>query len=336
MGDDRPNVYREGDQWIIRASAIGGCMRSLVAAGRDVEPNATPEWMQEKFDEGKAAEPIIAEWYHTKNSVEPLDEEWAADHMKHLARVDGQWEFNLQVRPNIVVRGHFDDIVCEVVGKGETFTDYDFIGVEYKAVGKDLFAQIANHGAAAKATYEWQVGCYMAATNLPWDFVAVLKNEDGTVTEIVDHTTRYYTIPPVMRTEIEDRALEVIDWVENRAYDEYPPCALPLQYPCPYFLLHDEEEIPVLEGDEADRMRSALDLRQQLKNRIVLMNDQVKTADETIKMLLGDRKTVMVDGTRVTWVHSESPEKWIEPKPYMKKASVSDYPKITPPKEKKE
>ena len=72
---DRPSVqYDDGaDAWWIRASALGGCIRSLVATGRGVEPQPVPDWMQEKYNEGHDAEPVIEKLAMEQRELVPME-----------------------------------------------------------------------------------------------------------------------------------------------------------------------------------------------------------------------------------------------------------------------
>lgn len=326
--------------WIIRASALGGCMRSLIAAGRDVEPTATPDWLQAKFDEGHAGEREIAKWYYQKTGHTRFDGQAAyADYMKpSLVWIpdDDQWEFNLRVAPNVIVRGHFDDIVINPRPRGGDNVDVDFLGVEYKLLAPSTYAKATGSAHLdVLPTYPWQMGCYIAASGFYFDWVTVEKNEDGTPNLERTDITRLND-PPRTLKEITARATEVIDWIENRAYDEYPACDVE-QYPCPYFLLHDEEVVEELaDGPEAAAMERALDMLDSVKWHENEAKRIKSDAHGLIKETLGERKTVGLNGTRITWVHTETPAQMVTPKPYMKKASVTDYPKITPPKKAKE
>lgn len=339
MGDDRPAVYREGDDWIIRASALGGCMRSLVAAGRDVEPQMTPEWLQAKFDQGHDGEREVAGWYLKNHApdgstfMEPgeFSDQW----LKNFTYENDQWAFDWRVAPGIIIRGHFDDILMVPTDDG----GFDFIGVEYKLLAPSTYAKATGSAHLdVIPQYPWQMGAYMAVTGWPFDWVCMEKDEDGKplLTEGHQHVVRLNAdYPPISRQQLIDRAVEVIDWIENKDYGEYPACPDPLPYPCSYFILHDEVEIPELEGVDAELMRGVLGHITAAKKNIEDMKHVIEESNAIIKRTLGDRKTVMLDGTRITWVHTETPEKWITPKPYMKKASVTDYPKITPPKDRK-
>lgn len=312
MGDDRPSVYREGDVWVIRASALGGCMKALIAAGRGVEAAATPDWMQEKFDQGHAGEDIIRQWYQTQaRTITP----WSGLGTKTYPDAD-QVAFDYRLTDNIIIRGHLDDL-----------------GAEYKLLAPSTYSKATgSEGINVIGTYPWQLSIYMMAFNAEWwDWVCVEKDEEGLPNLERTHIGRFHK-PPRSAAEIYERAVTVIDWVEHREYDEYPPCDVK-QYPCPYYLLEDDDDdIPTLTVDESNTLkwiREAID-------RAALMELDAKAlkaaAQQDLKTLLTDRKTVLsTDGTKVTWVRTEHPEKLVTPKPYTKKAYVTEYPKITPP-----
>lgn len=312
-------------------------MRSLVAAGRDVEAQMTPEWLQAKFDQGHDGERAVAGNYFAHRDAVPMEpghftERW----LPNFTYEDDQWGFDWRVAPGIIIRGHFDDI--GIWEEPDDAMTADFVGVEYKLLAPSTYAKATgSEGIAVLPTYPWQLSVYMAVTGCPFDWVCVEKDEHGKpdFRQGHVHTQRFAVdAPPIPRQQLIDRAVEVVDWIENKDYGEYPACPDPLPYPCPYFILHDEVEIPELEGMDAEVMRGLLRNRATAKQLIEDNKQTVADIDTTIKVILGDHKTMMLDGTRITWVHTETPEKWVTPKPYMKKASVTDYPKITPPKDR--
>lgn len=138
--DERPAVYFEDDVMIVRASALGMCIKGLVAAKMGLEPLPVSENLQKAFDAGIKYEDAIIR--------------------KAFGDVSGaQEEINLIVSGGCKVRGHLD------------FLSEKFVG-EVKLLGEDSFVKIAGQGVdALPEYYKWQVSCYMVATNLPCRFV---------------------------------------------------------------------------------------------------------------------------------------------------------------------
>ena len=154
--DDRPDVYPEGRYWVYRASAIGGCIRALLAARLGFNPVLPPtqkaaDILEEAYEYGRSQEAAI------------LDE----------LRADG-WtieaqQSELEIRfGNVIIRGHLDAVASR---NGERR------GVEVKTAGKERFARFVRYGFGYTGDpvirkWAYQVSFYMARANLPWVVVA--------------------------------------------------------------------------------------------------------------------------------------------------------------------
>jgi hypothetical protein len=152
---DRPSVqYDDGaDAWWIRASALGGCIRSLVATGRGVEPQPVPEWMQEKYNEGHDAEPVIEKLAMEKRELVPMDTHKGL----HVSFTHGDQVVN--------VSGSVDNFAIHRGGVGVP-NQID----EYKALGKSYVNAIERLGEnpdwrdvlkVLPAPYSTQISVYM-------------------------------------------------------------------------------------------------------------------------------------------------------------------------------
>lgn len=343
---DRPSVQHDDEtgDWFIRASALGGCTRALIAAGRGLEGEPTPDWMQEKFDEGHANEPIIAAMALDRTGGVRIVAEPGKQHPVELG-------FNLHEGipplPSIIVSGTLDDLVME---------DRDIVrwthpdhGYEYKALGPSYCDKIraairgtdnpdewaARVLAVLPANYAWQLSAYMhGAAQVYGKMLAVklfvgVKNDEGVVIEVMEPFV--FHEPPHSLAEIEARVRAVVGLAADLGA-EFPKCDVN-QYPCPFYLLHDDEEIPELEGDDAINMRLFADSLVVAKGMIEAGEKMKKDANEGIKAILANRKTVIVpsgDSTgmeeqiRVTWVSSEVAEST-----RTVKAHTRSYPNIT-------
>src|SRR5918992_1081323 len=98
MSDDRPSVYVEGDRVVYRASAVGGCLRALVACRLGYTPLPFDEGSELRMNEGVLHEPAI---------LAALEKDgWIV--------AGQQREVELTVGGTIVIRGHIDG----AAGKG--------------------------------------------------------------------------------------------------------------------------------------------------------------------------------------------------------------------------
>lgn len=201
--DDRPEVYEENGVIVIRCSALGGCIRNLVAARMGIRAVPFNDKALMRMNEGNIHEPHILA------------------HLQSLGwqTITTQDELELPIAGGrIIVRGHSDGrVVHENARFGERVA-------EAKAMGRDVWAKWKKYGWAEFRRYAWQFSTYMHTTGLPGIFAA--KNRD---TGEIDVTL--WDEAPVSLTEIKARALKVAAAVE------LPDCD-PVAFPCQRFFIH--------------------------------------------------------------------------------------------------
>ncbi len=326
---DRPAVQRDHEtgEWYIRASAFGGCIRSLAAAGREVEPQPVPDWMQKAFDEGHLNEPIIRGMAFAAEGVTRVPPPEGRE--QHSARLTLHTEHGIAH-----LNGSVDDLALI---DGEMFVH------EYKAMGPSYVAKlrpIIEAGGDDVATkvlatmppqYAWQLSAYMhgasAETQLSARLVIGVKDETGVVTELLPVVT--FTTPPHSLAEIHNRVTEIVRHAAGEG--DYPPCDVEM-YPCPYYLLHDDEpELHIVTGDDAVKMRLAVDSLTTAKQMEAAAKAMKDGAYKEIRELLGDHAKAEVapvpgsmDHLKVTWITSEVAEST-----RTIKAHTKSYPRIT-------
>ena len=349
---DRPSVqYEESDGsddgiWTIRASAFGGCMRSMVATGRGIDPMPPPDWMQEKYDQGHAAEETIeqlamAELGHGR---------WAGTRRVMLKFLRSGLSFDDGASMVVVVEGTVDNLSLDMGRKFDSDTEdwHPDLIHEYKALGPSYVAKIEKLGPEPAwrdvlkmlpAPYAWQVSIYMHGIAvrygrmIPMALVVGAKNDAGEVERILPIVM--IDEPPYTLTEIAARAKLIVDMIEADGDDAWPACDEPKQYPCGHYFLHDDDEVP--EVDEADRERfrlacDAIDTAKILKDRADAMK---KDANAVIRDVMKGRKKVLLPAVcdrndvaelpeiSVTWVKRD-----VKERVQTIRAHVQEYPKI--------
>ena len=219
---NKPSCYYEGTKLIIRASAFGGCIGSLVRAAMGQTPEPPPKMMQEKFDQGHENEPVIMGKLKAKGWV--IADDWDLED-RWGTLVDGQVEIDLEVGPNIIIRQHFDGFAS---GEGADMF------VEAKAFAPSTYEAYKKAGLAYLPQYPWQVAIAMASTGLPCLYAVGVKDDDGVVEEV--HTDIIDT-PPFTLADIKARAFKIYGMVQQ---DVPPPCEYAM-WPCGYYKDHDME-----------------------------------------------------------------------------------------------
>ena len=201
--DHRPEVYQEGGALIIRASAMGGCIRNLVAARMGIRAVAPNERALTRMNEGNIHEP------------------WILKHLETLGWQSESTQSALELPIGggaVIVRGHNDAIVTHESAK------YGDRVAEAKAMGRDVWEKWRAQGWGAFRRYAYQLSIYMHITGLPGLFAT--KNRD---TGEVDVTL--WDEAPIPLGEIKLRALKVA------AATELPDCD-PVTFPCSRFFIH--------------------------------------------------------------------------------------------------
>lgn len=236
MGDDRGNVYREGDRTIYRASGLGGCVRALVAERMGYEPLPYPEWIQQRFGEGNLHEGDIL-----RRAQATVGVEWAEN-----GHPDDQPEIELEIPPwdsegldHLIVRGH-----CDGVGYVQGLP---YI-IEAKALSAGEFIRWLKEGFEGFKRYAWQLSCYMigVSPNEPYQGLFVVKDRNS---GDIDFT--WVKEPPYSFAEITARVHES----ERMAAEQWLPTCDISMYPCPFSFLHEDEDdgLPNLSNNEPMR-----------------------------------------------------------------------------------
>lgn len=249
---------------VYRASALGGCVKALVAARLGLPGEGTPEWMQEKYDQGHAAEqPILAElakgrdgvgrWYlydPTSDHAYPHGPNPPAfPHVtKALMVMDDSDQFTaaIPVGSSAVIKCHLDGVGELVEPPGVNplgLVKMMRAVIEAKAFADSTYDKYAKGGIMAFPYYAWQVSVQMHSTGLPCLFAVGLKDEDGVFQPGGTMTVDLITEPPYTMTQLKMRVMKAEGMVKTaREGDGALPACDVKMYPCPYFKFHDEDE----------------------------------------------------------------------------------------------
>lgn len=202
-----------------RASSLGYSLESLVAGHLGYEALSPPEWLQEKFDEGTALEPIVLTELKARG--------WFIQ--------DEQLEVELEVIPGVAkVVGHLD-------GTGHP-DSLPWGVVEVKTMADKAWRDFALHGWTSSSTliekYKWQASAYQLATGKPHYMVAWNKATEEIHVEFVPEP--FYSI-----SDIANKLAQAEEYIEKGLVPE--GCK---DFPCPYYYLHAPNESEISEADE--------------------------------------------------------------------------------------
>lgn len=321
---DRPGRIEieadDGNAVEYRASSVGGCARALVCAGLGYEPAPTPEWMQEKFDEGHELEPVVVEWlkegraFSQRGSTETVAfAEVGGEQQAQTLRIgsvedaDGrEWTVNVVAH---------SDAMGDVIDGNQYPVD-----IEIKCVGDDLWGDFRRNGVAGLHAYAWQVSARMHAHGLPVAFVVCRKK--GSLSagnlEIVDVLVEIVTEAPIPLRDFKRRLLKIEDWLATAlATGELPACDVK-QYPCPFWYQHDDQADETRTRIEDDLLKGQLAAYLDASARAKEAEDDKKRLMEGVKAWMEangmavDGARYDCDGLKVTYVASFVPSRVTE------------------------
>jgi hypothetical protein len=259
MSDNRPSVYTEGNRTVFRASALGGCLRALVAARLGYDPLPFDEASELRMGEGNLHEPVIVEWLKTDG--------WTV--------TDQQKLIELTVADTLVVRGHID---------GQARHTGPPRLLEIKAMGQDPFKRWVADRFASNDRYAWQVSAYMHALDLPGLFVVKNRNTGEVDVFEVDEA-------PIPLAKIKARVAQV-EAIARRG--DFPACDTEYLWNCPYRFLHDQKELPlggeaVVDAAEVDALAAAYD---RARTQATQADTMKKLARDRLAEVVRDRKKI--------------------------------------------
>lgn len=237
MGDNRPPVYWEGDNLVIRASALGtSCLWELAAAGQGYEPGTLPPALVRAFQAGTDAEPYV---------IKRLKQEYGLVFLS--SQEEGDWE----IAPNIIVRHHPDGIAnlgydfwantrdMHNLRYDDQHTDMPprTVVVEVKWLGDALWQKFVKHGMSfVIGEYPWQGSVMMVHHAMPLLWVAGNK-------EAPDHPLWFElrTNPPIDPLTLQDKAITIKELVTGEdILESERPCDDTSHWPCRYQHLRPE------------------------------------------------------------------------------------------------
>lgn len=269
--DHRPDAYEEaGGLVVYRASALGGCIRALVAARQGYTPVSPDEKSLRVMGEGVLHEDhILASLERSKG--------WEVGRR--------QEELELRIGTRLVVRCHPDGVATggalEAGGRV----------IEVKAMGRDVYTRWLKEGWGGFRRYAWQMSIEMFVTGRLGIF-AVKNRDTGEITvEMVDD-------PPVGLAEIKAR---VVKAEAAAARGELPACD-PVSWLCSYRYLHEEtggngDAARAVEDVEVDALAGSYDVARARATQAEAMQ---KEARARLIEALGERDKVHTTAWKVS------------------------------------
>lgn len=216
--DARDPVYVDTDGTVVyRASALGMCLRALVAARQGCPP--CPPGAKQAADQqaGIDYETVVLHKL-TRMGFE----------ISHQQR-----EYDLPVSEGVIVRCHVDGLVTRVENDGASTSV-----LEVKSVAPSTFKLWQRKRFDAFPGWGYQLGVAMLASNLPGLMVVANRQTGVLHCHVVESASYPYLLM------IQERIRTAGTYLDNQ--DE-APC--PATFPCLYFYLHDSNisgEGPVL------------------------------------------------------------------------------------------
>ncbi len=261
--DERPIAYQEGDRFIYRASAIGGCRRALVAARLGFQPEGRSEMIERTAEEGILHEPAVLK------------------RLTDLGFIPQRQQLEVEVPvAGGAIRGHIDCYMQAPswmvrVENGSIPAGTD-VTVEVKTMGESTFSKWCRAQFADKyfERYAVQATIYMHCSKRPLLLAAKNRNT-GEV------RLWYFDSPPLSIAAILKRVAEI----EFTARTGKLPLCDKHDFFCNYKYLcdHGEEEQTLVVKEEAvfNWARKHIEAS-ALEKKYKTLKDQAK--DELVKL----------------------------------------------------
>ncbi len=288
VSDNRSIVYHENGNTIYRASAVGSCIKALVAAGlgyQEHRPANTSDILDLAAEEGNLHEDAI---------IDRL----AADGYRFDPAA--QQVIEIRVIPNVYIRGHIDGIVKPPKAQHRRV-------FEAKSMSKDRFKRWKAGGFDQSEFFRYavQISCYMEALGM--NAVYAVKDRNSGELDIQELKT-----PPIAWDYIKRK---VITAQQHILREKLPDCVASSgeKYFCAFGYLHDEDYGEHDDG-EVDHSTQTLiaefaaehhKLGQEIK-RLEALQDERREIGKRMLNLIGEHgpKYVSAGGYKVTRVDS--------------------------------
>jgi hypothetical protein len=279
---DAPIVYEQDGKVIYRASALGGCTKALVAARLGYEASPTPEGMQKTFRAGHDAEEVV--------KAELRSRGWVIS--------NEQAEVTYSVSGKLRVVGHIDGVgslPLHDLGVPETL-----VGIEIKSQNQEEWDRFGREGWTSGfwSKYRWQISVYALALQIPFCIVR-FNRDDPNVESRLDITQDIPFCSP------SDIAVRVLD-IERQARNGKLPtgCDTSLQFPCPYFRLHEDDR-EIIDDQQVEDLAT---IYEGLKRVVAQAERDQEEARKTLRDMLGtDGKFVTRNGTKISFYQQNNP-----------------------------
>lgn len=254
----------------------------LLAARLEYEAIQTPAKMQAAYDRGHKAEEIV---------VEKLRQEYG------WSVVSPQLEVVLQVSGKISVVGHVDGIRWD--GRWQEGASGDQPVIEIKSQNRTEWDRFDNEGwnGGLFPRYKWQLSSYMHAESRPAVLIRALW-EDGDVQELAFHDIfePWYSV-----AEIRARVLRI----EAVAQTGVLAAECQVQFPCPYFYLHEELDRELVDDTTIETLAATYE---ELRREAANVKGQQDATRRALREAVGDDlKVQTADGTKVTFYMAANP-----------------------------
>lgn len=269
MPDDQVRVYR--------ASELGGCVKSQVAAKLDYQKLDTPTKMLDIYEAGNQAEIIVGQLLRARG----------------YNLFDAQMEVELVVTPRVSIVGHIDWRTDGLVVECKSMSEARYI--EWLKTGW--------HTPGLVQKYKWQLSAYMNALEVPADLVVFNRDakDDDPNRMVIERVPE----PFFTTGEIKERVLRIDRFVR---LGELPVACDVKIWPCPFAYLeeveYDEDNFEV-EGIATSYKAAMLSEKVGKEAKLALR----KLLDEATKA-----KSYKSERVTVTYYDRRNPSRWDEEK----------------------
>lgn len=277
--DNRPAVYTEGSTVIYRASALGGCLKSLWAARSNLDRRPIPKVIQDAMDEGTEMESMILDLLHERHGFD-----FADSRQEQVELIVGAYN-----GMTMIVRGKVDELGCmfnPTLPRGAQ----TYLPIDVKKWGQSLVDSFLSHGWAGVPKYAWQQSVYAEGFNTHVFIMPVYNKHKKEIEP--------WSLVPVpqqfTRDDIAARVIEVeIAYADGKIPDSWE---CPGDYACQYPYLHEGKSTDSLPGNAVPLLKARI----AVSEKIGMLENAKKELDKKIRPLLAPDTQYHLDGNTIT------------------------------------
>jgi len=267
---DAPIARMEDGVLVVRASALGNCVRALWAAATGYAKVDSPGWLNQMAQEGHL---------HEEDVRRRLMEDSGGTIVIRDPQATMRWEV---VPGKAVVEGHVDGLIDTEPGPTV---------LEVKSMSDNVFKEFELNRFDSKPGYAWQVSAYMLGNGATEALYAYKNRNSGEL------QTFHIGTPPISEAQIRGKVAKVWSWIDRGVM---PDCEENVnKFFCPFPYLHEEYGAEKVDLSGSDALDELAEEYMEVSDEIKALEVRKKELREGLVALVGGNARGQTDTHRI-------------------------------------